>query len=160
MAKIKLTHVCPACGSTETAKVEWSGQIGRDGADEYSGWWIECLACGLQGPKTVWDRMAKRRDEIQRALGTSVVVNERDQKYLMLIEGFGQKMFRELKSNDQKKGDFTNWKPKRDEALSELEHHFVKLTAAISKENRHSVSESSADLGNVIMAIDTTLGAK
>lgn len=160
--KARFEHVCPGCGSTEIQTVDWSGQIGKDGKDEYCGLWMECLACALQGPKPVWDRMAKRRAEIQRALTTSGVeaLPPQHQGYMQMIEGFGLKMFRELKANDATKGNFLNWKPKKGEAVPELEHHFVKLTAALGGKKKHQVSESCADMANVVMAIDASLGAK
>ena len=67
--KIKLTHVCPACGSTEIQKLSWSGEVGpEEDEDFYSGPWMECLDCALQGPKLCWDKMARRRLDIQAAL--------------------------------------------------------------------------------------------
>ncbi len=77
-----------------------------------------------------------------------------------MIEAFGLKMFRELKANDASKGNFLNWRPKRSNAQYELEHHFGKLTANIKCGKKHAISESCADLANVVMAIDGSLGAK
>lgn len=158
--KVQIPHVCPACGSTEMQKVQWSGQIGPEGNDEYVGLWIECLACGLQGPKAVWDRMAKRRENIQRALSIDTGVSVQQQRYMAMIEGFGLKMFRELAANDAKKGDFTNWKPGKTNAASELEHHFNKLKGSIVINRRHKITEHCADLANIVMGIDASLGAK
>jgi len=155
----KPPYVCPACGSDQTAKCDWSGQIGQDGQSEYSGLWIECLGCGLQGPKRVWDRMAKRRADIQRALGI-IDPTDHQKRYMVAIEEFGQKMFRELVANDPKKGDFLTWAPPTHQAVSELEHHFLKLVGGMNRGKKFEISEYAADLGNIALAIDRHLGAK
>lgn len=156
--KERFQHVCPGCGGTEIQKVDWSGQVGPGGKDEYSGAWMECMACAFQGPKPVWDRLARRRAEIQQALG-SVGLPPQVQRYQQMIEAFGLKMLRELRANDAEKGDFSTWKPQTAEANTELEHHALKLTAAINRKKKHEISESCADMANVVMAIDRNLGA-
>ncbi len=155
----KPPYICPACGSTRTAKVSWSGQIGENGQDEYQGLWVECLDCGLQGPKKVWDHMAKRRTDLGRALDIADP-SDHQKRYMEAIELFGQKMFRELAANDPKKGDFLAWAPSAEQASSELEHHFWKLMGGIRRGKKLEVSEFAADMGNIAMAIDRQLGAK
>lgn len=152
-------YTCPGCGSTNTNKCNWSGEI-SGGEAEYSGLWIECLDCGLQGPKAVWDRMAKRRADIQRALGTVQPGNEHQQRYSAVIEEFGQKMYRELVANDPEKGDFLHWVPSPAQAVSELEHHFFKLVGGVNRGKKFEISEYAADLANIAMRIDQHFGAK
>ena len=153
-------YVCPACGSAEMSECHWSGQIGHNGEDEYQGWWIECLGCGLQGPEKVWTRMAKRRSDIRRALGLTDPATEHQQQYMVAIEEFGQLMFRELVANDPKKGDFLTWAPTKDQAVSELEHHFFKIVGALNRGKKTEVTEYSADMGNIAMAVARQLGVK
>jgi hypothetical protein len=157
MPKVKLLYVCPACGGTETQKVQWSGEIGPGGENDYNGWWIECLACGLQGPKPVWDRMARRRQDIQRALNLS----DQDRRYTSAIEGFGQKMFRELKARDlHTGGNLLAWQPGNDEATAELKHHCEKLIYALTRERKEEVTEFAVDLANVAMLLDANRGVQ
>lgn len=78
------------------------------------------------------------------------------------IEAFGHKMLKELLANDAQKGNFSDWKPGREQAQKELEHHFLKLFAAIQARNATSkarITECAADLANVILVIERSLGA-
>lgn len=82
----------------------------------------------------------------------------RTRAYQAEITGFGLKMLAELKANDAKKGDFLTWKPTQGEAVSELEHHVVKLIGAINRKDKQCVSEYSADIANTVMGINRTFG--
>lgn len=155
---VKFSYVCPGCGNAEVSECEWSGET-RGGTDEYQGAWIECVACAMQGPKMVWDKMARRRADMEVAMGLADLPPH-EKRYLEAIEAFGRKMFRELRSNDPKKGDFMAWSPKKEDALSELTHHVMKLESALNLCKKMAVTEYCADLANVVMGIDSSLGAK
>ncbi len=68
-------------------------------------------------------------------------------------------MLTELMANQEKKGNFLAWLPERDDAKSELEHHFYKLVSAIDQGQRAKITEHCADMANIAMGIHRNLGA-
>lgn len=103
--------------------------------------------------------MVRNRNNAELALNIPRLTDQ-ERRYLDLIGLFGQKMFRELKANDRKKGDFSEWLPDPPQAISELEHHFTKLICAINNGKKLEVSEYCADLANIAVAVDKSLGAE
>jgi hypothetical protein len=152
----KFLPICPACGSEDTTECDWSGEIGEPPQD-YEGPWIECKGCGMRGPKIVCKMLMRRRSDFEKALGLENL-SAHDRAYMLAIERFGQRMFCELKANDARKGNFLDWKPGTNDAPSELGHHYHKLVIAIQKGKKHRISEFSADMANVVMAIALTQG--
>lgn len=79
---------------------------------------------------------------------------ERHAAYKRQIKRFARKMLFELVMNDKQKGNFLDWHPTGPHAMSELEHHVVKLGTAIRDGNLTQIMEYSADIGNIVMAIE------
>lgn len=149
--------ICPGCGGTRTTENKGSIEL-ENGF--YDGPWIVCEQCGLQGPRTIWDNMVKLRQVTYSTNGHSSAEEIRHTAYSAVIRVFGDKMLRELIANDPQKGDFLAWRPGADQAGSELEHHFVKLIAALPTGQRKAISEHCADLANIALAIDRHLGVQ
>jgi hypothetical protein len=63
---------------------------------------------------------------------------------------FIERMDKELIANEHK-GDWTQWKPDRFQAASEIHHHARKLIDAIYAKTDADVAECAADLSNIAM---------
>lgn len=171
-------HVCPSCGSDRVSGLRRKVGTAQDG---YKGWWLECDDCMFQGPLDCWQRMTSLRNRYglpkerwmqlvarcaslleQETPGVkrqSSMKGENTIEYRSAIEDFGKKMLAELESNDRAKGNFLAWKPTAEQGFSELEHHVIKLAAALDRKNPLAVTEHCADIVNICMAIDRTLGS-
>lgn len=78
--------------------------------------------------------------------------------YWNAIQVFNHRMLNELMANHPKKGDFLKWFPDWDQAMSELTHHFGKLVSALYHGDAHQLTEYSADMANIAMAIHRNFG--
>lgn len=66
---------------------------------------------------------------------------------------FAERMQRELDNNAPKRGNWAEWKPTPQQAISELDHHVTKLKAAIFHQIPAQVDEHTADVANICMKI-------
>ena len=63
---------------------------------------------------------------------------------------FSLRMLREIKANEAK-GDWSEWKPNKEQLLSEINHHCSKLKTALEEGNHSEVAEYAADIANYCM---------
>jgi hypothetical protein len=150
-----LPYICPACGSSRAFQIEHDKPGLRPASESEM---LLCLDCGMRGPKRVWKAWRSKLVKLYRV--ATPESRERQPRYLKAIQSFGWKMLRELIANDAKKGDFSVWKPDKAQACRELEHHLLKLLGAIQHQDPVRVTETAADLANVALAVERSLGAK
>lgn len=50
---------CPFCGCTRRVGGEMDADLAN--GEYYSGNWIECEGCGIQGPEKAWKRLKKKQ---------------------------------------------------------------------------------------------------
>lgn len=87
-------------------------------------------------------------------MAKTMTMAERHKAYAWHIKRFTRKMLIELVKNDARKGNFLNWKPMAADGMSELDHHVVKLRAALKEGDPDTITEYCADIANIVMAID------
>lgn len=74
-------------------------------------------------------------------------------QYRKQVSLFAREMTMELVSNHTLKGDFLEWNPTQEQAISELRHHVAKLEKAIMENaGRAQITEYAADVANHAMA--------
>jgi hypothetical protein len=76
----------------------------------------------------------------------------------LLSTDFILQMEKELQNN-QHKGNWLNWFPTKEESLSELDHHVLKLKIALLNNNTENIKEYSADVANISEKIFTQFGS-
>ncbi len=102
--------------------------------------------------------MPKKAVDLANVLDLASVLADTRLRYYQEIQRFGGLMLRELMANNEQKGDFLKWYPAWDDAKSEIEHHVVKLVAAINAGNHEKITEYCADIANTAMGIHRSLG--
>ena len=77
----------------------------------------------------------------------------REAVFGQVLPGFVFRMRDELAANEQNKGDWSTWRPDRDDAFREVQDHMTKLYWALSSGDRDKISEHAADIANACMKI-------
>lgn len=141
---VSTTDVCPECWS-EGRKKEC--EI-CEGISDENGSYHKEVKIPWSTQKDIWLKLnkclaneIKPLEEFPTQIRTSFIVQ----------------MDKELKANAVK-GNWDDWKPNKDDAFSELEHHVEKLKKALQEGKAGSVTEFSADIANITMKISEQHG--